>query len=997
LAVAGESEAAAEEDAMCVDGRAVVRCDRILLAVALMLAITAGAAAQGNPTGTLSGHVVDPGGLPMPGVLVTAASPVLQGVRTATTSTNGDYIIPFLPAGDYDVSFELQGFTTVKRTRITVNMAAARTLDVTLAIASVAETVTVTGQSAEIVPTQTVASNFKKNALELLPVGRALNDAVLLAPGVAGTGPSGNIMMAGALSFESQYLINGVVINENLRGQALTLFIEDAVQETKISTGAISAEYGRFGGGVVNMITKSGGNSFSGSFRTTFNNDGWRSLTPFPTDQTVDKITPVYEGTLGGPIKRDKIWFFGAGRFTKPEENRTLAVTGLDYSTSTDERRYEGKVTYALNPRNNVKVGYTKRTTEVANNRFGTIMDLASLYDNSTDQHVYTANYTSVLTNNFFVEGQYSKKISATMDTGSRFTDLVKGTPISDRSKTIGTDNPRFNSPTFCAVCGGGWLEHRDNWDWFVKATYFLSTKSLGSHNLVAGFDNFKEWRKNDNWQSGSQYNIAASSTIIDGAAIYPVFRSDNTTFINWLPILQRSVGNDIRTYSGYANDTWRYNTHLSVNAGARIDANRSKDQSGTSVVRDSQWSPRLGVTWDFTGDGRWIASVGFARYVAGISTALVDAGSAGGRQASYSWFYQGPAINTGTGPYLTAAEALPMLWDWFFANGGNDRPTRTTPNIPGLSTRVRGGVTSPSTNEISAGIANHAGRAEWRLDYVHRKSADMYGDFLDLSTGRVNDDTGRPFDLTLVGNTTKARRTYDGLTADVRWRWSTLQVGGNYTLSKTWGNFNGENVGSGPIRATFDTFPEYRQESWNYPMGYNPGDQRHKARAWVSYGIPVSRAIGRVDIGLLQRADSGVAVDVNGSVDPRAFVANPGYVTPVQSLNYYFTPRGSFRWDSVWSTDLAVTWGKKLPRLEGTEVFVRAIITNIVNNAAVTRGDIGIDTRVNNAAYQTFNPFTTTPVQGTHWNYSPTFGQPQAFDDYQPARVFSFSAGVRF
>ena len=570
------------------------------------------------------------------------------------------------------MTFELQGFQTLKRTT-TLTMAETLPLDVALALASVTELVTVSAQSPEIVTTATIASNFKKESLERLPVGRGLNDAVLLAPGVAGKGPSGNIMMAGGLSFESQYLINGVVVNENLRGQALNLFIEDAIQETKVSTGAISAEYGRFGGGVVNMITKSGGNAFSGSFRTTFNNDGWRSLTPYPTDQTVDKITPVYEGTLGGPIMQDRIWFFGAGRFTKPEENRTLAVTGLNYATSTEEPRYEGKVTYALNTQNNVKVGYTKRTTQVSNNRFGTIMDVASLYDNSTDQHLYTANYTSVLTKNFFVEGQYSRKISATMDTGSRFTDLVKGTPISDRSKTIGTDNPRFNSPTFCAVCGGGWLEHRDNWDWFVKASYFLSTQSLGSHNLVAGFDNFKEWRKNDNWQSGSEYNIAATTTIIDGTTIYPVFRNDNTTFVNWLPILQRSVGNDIRTYSAYANDTWRYNNRMSFNVGVRFDLNRSKDQSGTAVVRDSQWSPRLGVTWDISGDGRWVANVGFARYVAGISTALVDAGSAGGRQASYSWFYQGPAVNTGSGPYLTADQALPILWDWFFANGGND------------------------------------------------------------------------------------------------------------------------------------------------------------------------------------------------------------------------------------------------------------------------------------------------------------------------------------
>jgi Carboxypeptidase regulatory-like domain/TonB-dependent Receptor Plug Domain len=967
-----------------------------LLVPTLILAIVSSVAAQGNPTGAISGRVVDPGGLAIPGVLVTVRSPVLQGARTATTSTNGDYMIPFLPPGDYTVTFEIQGFQTLKRTT-TLTMAETLPLDVSLTLATVAETVTVSVQSPEIVTTATIASNFKKESLERLPVGRALNDAVLLAPGVAGNGPSGNIMMAGGMSFESQYLINGVVVNENLRGQALNLFIEDAIQETKVSTGAISAEYGRFGGGVVNMITKSGGNAFSGSFRTTFNNDGWRSLTPYPTDQTVDKITPVYEGTLGGPILHDKIWFFGAGRFTKPEENRTLAITGLNYATSTDERRYEGKLTYALNTANNVKFGYTKRTTAVANNRFGTIMDLASLYDNSTDQHLYTANYTSVLTKNFFVEGQYSRKISATMDTGSRFTDLVKGTPISDRQRVIGTDNPRFNSPTFCAVCGGGWLEHRDNWDWFVKASYFLSTGSGGSHNLVAGFDNFKEWRKNDNWQSGSQYNIGATTTILEGSTIYPVFRNDNTTFINWSPILERSVGNDIRTYSAYANDTWRYTTHLSFNAGVRFDLNRSQDQSGTPVVRDSQWSPRLGATWDIRGDGRWITNVGFARYVAGISTALVDAGSAGGRQASYSWFYQGPAVNMGSGPYLTADQALPILWDWFFANGGNDRPTRTTPNIPGLSTRVNGNVTSPSVNEITVGLANQIGRGAWRLDYIHRDAADMYGDFLDLSTGRVTDASGRPFDLTLVSNTAQAKRTYDGVTADIRYRWSALQIGGNYTLSKTWGNFNGENVGSGPIRATFDTFPEYRQASWNYPMGYNPGDQRHKMRAWFNYTIPFAPSVGRVDIALVQRADSGVAVDVNGSVDPRPYVTNPGYVTPVGSVAYYFNPRGSFRWDPVYSTDFAVTWATRLPSMQKAEVFFRGVTTNIFNNAAVTRGDIGINTRLNNSAYQAFNPFTTTPVQGVNWDYSPTFGQPQAFDDYQQARLFSFSVGIRF
>jgi Carboxypeptidase regulatory-like domain len=127
-------------------GRIVTRCIRSLLVPALILALVTSAAAQGNPTGTISGRVVDPSGLAIPGVVVTVASPALQGTRTATTSTNGDYIIPFLPAGDYTVTFELQGFQTLKRTTA-LTMAETLPLDVGLTMATVAESVTVSGQS----------------------------------------------------------------------------------------------------------------------------------------------------------------------------------------------------------------------------------------------------------------------------------------------------------------------------------------------------------------------------------------------------------------------------------------------------------------------------------------------------------------------------------------------------------------------------------------------------------------------------------------------------------------------------------------------------------------------------------------------------------------------------------------------------------------------------------------------------------------------------------
>src|SRR5262249_57825474 len=105
----------------------------------------------------------------------------------------GDDIIPFLPAGDYTVTFELPGFRTIKRA-VGVKMAETQSLNITLEVAAVAESVTVTGQSPDVVLSATVASNFKKEQLELLPVGRGLNEALLLAPRVAGTRPGANIM-----------------------------------------------------------------------------------------------------------------------------------------------------------------------------------------------------------------------------------------------------------------------------------------------------------------------------------------------------------------------------------------------------------------------------------------------------------------------------------------------------------------------------------------------------------------------------------------------------------------------------------------------------------------------------------------------------------------------------------------------------------------------------------------------------------------------------------
>ena len=190
-----------------------------------------------------------------------------------------------------------------------MKLSAAQTsnVQVTMSLSSVAAEAVVVAQSETISQTQQNATTLTTDTLGKLPTARNIASAVNLAPGTNSNGPSGNTVISGAMSFENLYLVNGVAIQDNIRNTPYDLFIEDAIQEQTISTSGISAEYGRFAGGVVNVITKSGGNTFSGSFRTSFTNDKWTARTDYVNsagvnpEVKVDKIIPAYEATIGGP------------------------------------------------------------------------------------------------------------------------------------------------------------------------------------------------------------------------------------------------------------------------------------------------------------------------------------------------------------------------------------------------------------------------------------------------------------------------------------------------------------------------------------------------------------------------------------------------------------------------------------------------------------------------------------------------------------------------
>ncbi len=1019
-----------------------MRTVRTWCIIATLFAAPTFVAAQ-TTNGTISGHVVDAQGLALPGVTVSAASPNLQGLRSTTTSENGSYILTLLPPGVYTVTFELSGFEKVVKS---ATLAPTQTLpiDVALGVAGVSEAVNVVGRAGDVLTqTSQVATNFKQELISTLPTTRDINATLLLSPSVHPTGPGGQISISGATSFESLFLVNGVTVNENLRGQANNLYIEDAIEETTIASAGISAEYGRFSGGVVNVITKSGGNLFTGSLRDTLGDDDWRSLTllpsgtplpgnraltvpsdasvcgttghepcsdgaAFPNDVTFAKVIPTYEYTFGGPVTKDHLWFFTAGRLQKQTANRQLFVTNVPYAFTDDQKRYEGKLTYSANANHRVQAAYTKIVRDQLNGNQFNVMDTTSLYSASLPQDLFTLNYNGILSRTIFVEGRYSARHSRTTGIGSSFTDLINGTLVTDRTR--GT---RYWTSTFCGVCDP---EDRDNDDVFVKGSYFLSKKGLGSQDMTFGYDGFNDKRFANNHQSGSDWRILGTTSIVRGTTIYPQFLGNGSTLLQYNPITLASEGTNFRTHSLFYNDNWRVTSHATVNLGLRWDKNHGVDSAGNLTASDSALSPRLGLVWDPTGQGRWSVSGSFAKYVAAIANSIADGSSAGGNSSTLDWVYAGPSINPGANAstLITTPAAIQQVFDWFNANGG----TRITPvfaSIAGLSVRIPQSLESPHVIEYAAGVSRQLkDRAAVRADFVYRDYRDFYSQRIDTSTGKVADQFGNQSDISIIENTNALKRRYTGLTLSSTYRVTArTDVGTTYTLSRLWGNFDGENTTSGPLATDIFQYPEYRNQSWYAPEGDLAADQRHRLKLWINYGVP---KIDGLTLSALQDVSSGLPYGAVGLVDARPYVANPGYATPqgASTENYYFTARDAFRTQASIRTDLATSYNYGIKAgSRRMDLFVQAQVLNLFNQfqlcgcgdsvfntggpVLLTRIGQAVLTNANSPALQRFNPLATTPVEGVNWNLGPNFGTALNRLSYSSPRTFRLTFGVRF
>jgi outer membrane receptor protein involved in Fe transport len=998
-----------------------MKLNRLTFLVLALLLVGPLVFAQGT-TGLLTG-VVTHDGSPLPGVTVTISSPSLQGVRTAVTNENGGYNLPALPPGDYVVTFEMNGMQTVTQ-RVRVAVAQTSRSDASMRLSGIAEAITVTASTSPVIESSQVAATFTGAQVDELPVGRTIGATAQLSPGVTTAfGRANQLQISGAPGYDNLILVNGVVVNENLRAQIHNLFIEDAIQETTVLTGGISAEYGRFTGGVVSSLTKSGGNEFSGSLRNSLSNSSWRQKTPIETADRISDLREVYEATLGGFVMKDRLWFFAGGRFFETTAQANTTETLFSFAQPDEEKRIEGKLTAAITPSHNVVVSYIDVSRDLLT-WFGAIYDLRSTYNTSQPNTLGTIQYSGILTPNFLVEASYAEKDFTFVGSGAPTRDRIQGTLLVDNQF-----GRRFWSPTFCGVCSD---EERNNDSWLLKGSYYLGTGNLGSHSITAGVENFAETRLVNNHQSGSDWRILLTGVVRDSAgrivmdpngSPYPLFR-DNT-ILQWNPILFESPGSDLQVRSIFVNDKWDFTDRWTFNLGLRYDRNDATDSFGNVVSNDSEISPRLGATFDLMGDGRHRVHATYGRYVSKIQDGNVGgAASPAGNPASITFFWRGPDINTGDGPYMTPDQALALMWAHFDAPDGTpfnlttsnffDHPWIRTASIPGVSTLFLSPITSPSMDEITLGYGASFGRNAFvRADLIAREWQNFYENRLTLATGKTPDGRG---DVSHMGNTDEIERKYRGLHLQGGWRPGRTNVGGSYTYATLRGNDLSEGAATAtiPNLTLSGWYPEYTGYTQRLPIGSLDGDVRHRAKIWAGYDLPLPGPIGSVNITALHDFASGSAYGAAGTISPTAYEgapANPGYtLSRLGNQTYWFTDRDGFRTSDFHSTDLALNYRLPLWRVE---LFANASMFNVLNNDKVMTPNSAIRTRQSAGAasgLSHFNPFTGNPVEcpqgapasqcasmGAHWQKAPQFGTGTSVLSFQVPREYNFTVGVRF
>ncbi|MCK6684691.1 MAG: TonB-dependent receptor [Thermoanaerobaculia bacterium] len=602
-------------------------------------------------TGELTGRVMDSTNVPIAGALVEVKSPALIRPRQTGTDKEGRYRFQLLPPGTYEVMARMTGFVDAIRTDIRIPLGETITVPMTLTVTATASVEVDTTPPLLDVENAKAGITVNQKVLQNLPLGRNYASAAALVPGT-GTDALGPTFY-GASSLENSYQIDGLNTTAVKRGgQGKSVPLEFA-QEVEIRSGGYEAEYGKALGGNINLLTKSGGPQFTGNMFGYFTNESMSAADQHEADRLAVRAPAVelprqYDVglSLGGPLFRDRIWFFGAYDKARTDQDYravdhyTYSSTGVatpTYETRTDSASVN---LFALNfswmpdTAHNVSVSvFGDPSTEQARGWDPAVLPSgragpasATVTEKKTGGTDLSARWMGFLGKSI-VEVQYGYHSENNKEWGDYVdrpvveesrSGLVQFTPNSGPWTRGGYYGELIDETFRRNAWLGTWAFPLAGHDLKLGAAY-----ELENPNRTAGWSG-GEWIRNYYRTDGSydySRHVYNAKTPLNCTKLTSG-ETGNFGYIDHLQCMAwekaEAVRSDVRTktFSGFIQDSWRPLTNLTVKAGVRYDRQELMATDGAVAARfDDQWSPRLSVAWDPAGNGRTKVAASYGRY----------------------------------------------------------------------------------------------------------------------------------------------------------------------------------------------------------------------------------------------------------------------------------------------------------------------------------------------------------------------------------------------
>jgi Carboxypeptidase regulatory-like domain/TonB-dependent Receptor Plug Domain len=639
----------------------------VAVLVAILLAFSLPSMAQESAVkGSIEGVVVDPSGASVPGAQVTLDGP--EGTKTTTTDNQGTFTFPLLIPGRYNVKVQKQGFKAVTMTGIEVLTNRVSSVRPALETGSITETVEVTGSAITVDTTTTaIGANLSDDFYQKIPIPRGVAGLFYLAPGVTNGGASGksNPSISGGSGLENQYVADGVDITDSAFG-GLGIFSRTYgslgtginltfIKEVQVKTGGYEPQYGKSTGGIVQIVTKSGGNAYHGAVSAYFQPQQFEATRTNPDDPQFGVVNltgklvhdEAYDAAveLGGyvPKLKDRLFFYAAFNPTLNDQFARYPINSPLFGNGTQTLRtytysYDAKLTWKISNSHQLEssvFGDPSHTSDSPWVRLTTFTQTA----NSTlkfGNRDWDIRYNGTFSPTWLVNVSGAWGYNHFDETGFPAVHEI----VDQTQSELGT------GAQFVAA-GRGFVEPTQDNTFKINVDTSKTVHGLGEHTFSVGFGWEKSFYKGGRQYSGGTDSIPATNmngtalTIAPGVAgqlansewylredpkctACPLMNVSGQNVPVYLRLLRSEFGvapDGIKTFttdsiykSAFINDSWTPSKYVTLSIGARWDQNHLVGQVSKYTFVDN-WSPRLGVTVDPWGDRKNKIYANFARY----------------------------------------------------------------------------------------------------------------------------------------------------------------------------------------------------------------------------------------------------------------------------------------------------------------------------------------------------------------------------------------------